>query len=146
MTKMLEISKQSQKTLPLNTGGQGLYEITGEVAGWTMTQKVTMGILTVYCRHTSASLIIQENADPAVMEDLQNFFRRLVPEDGTSYTHSSEGPDDMPAHIKGALTSTFLNIPVSNGCLALGRWQGIFFFEHRLNPRPRQIILHLMGS
>ena len=146
MSNMLEMSRQAQQVLPCNTQGQGLYEITRDVISWTESCPITTGLLTIYCRHTSASLIIQENADPAVLEDLQHFFKQLVPEGGLSYKHASEGPDDMPAHIKGALTATCLSIPVSSGSLTLGVWQGIFLFEHRLQPHTREVILHLTGT
>ena len=132
--------------LPVNTKGQGLYEITRDVVSWTETQSITTGLLTIYWRHTSASLIIQENADPAVLEGLQYFFRQLVPEDGSSYEHAAEGPNDMPAHIKGALTATCLSIPVSFGSPTLGVWQGIFMFEHRSKHHAREIILSLTGA
>ena len=143
---MVEMSRQAQQVLPFNTQGQGLYEITRDVISWTESCPITTGLLTIYCRHTSASLIIQENADPAVLEDLQHFFKQLVPEAGLSYKHASEGPDDMPAHIKGALTATCLSIPVASGSLTLGVWQGIFLFEHRLQPHTREVILHLTGT
>ena len=124
---------------------QGLVEITGEIAAWLGTQKVSDGLLTVFIRHTSASLLIQENVDLEVQRDLESFLMRLVPESDTDYRHGAEGPDDMPAHIKGALTQTHLSIPVSAGRLMLGRYQGIFLFEHRRSPRPREIVLHLIG-
>ena len=143
---MLEMPRQAQQVLLFNTQGQGLYEITRDVISWTESWPITTGLLTIYCRHTSASLIIQENADPAVLEDLQDFFKQLVPESGLSYKHAAEGPDDMPAHIKGALTATCLSIPVSSGSLTLGVWQGIFLFEHRLQPHTREVILHLTGT
>ena len=143
---MLEMSRQAQQVLPFNTQGQGLYEITRDVISWTESWPITTGLLTIYCRHTSASLIIQENADPAVLEDLQHFFKQLVPEGGLSYKHAAEGPDDMPAHIKGALTATCLSIPVASGSPTLGVWQGIFLFEHRLQPHTREVILHLTGN
>ena len=143
---MVEMSRQAQQVLPFNTQGQGLYEITRDVISWTESCPITTGLLTIYCRHTSASLIIQENADPAVLEDLQHFFKQLVPEGGLSYKHASEGPDDMPAHIKGALTATCLSIPVASGSPTLGVWQGIFLFEHRLQPHTREVILHLTGN
>ncbi len=146
MSNMLEMSRQAQQLLPCNTQGQGLYEITRDVISWTESWPITTGLLTIYCRHTSASLIIQENADPAVLEDLQHFFKQLVPEGGLSYKHAAEGPDDMPAHIKGALTATCLSIPVASGSLTLGVWQGIFLFEHRLQPHTREVILHLTGT
>ena len=146
MSNMLEMSRQAQQVLPCNTQGQGLYEITRDVISWTESWPITTGLLTIYCRHTSASLIIQENADPAVLEDLQHFFKQLVPEGDLSYQHAAEGPDDMPAHIKGALTATCLSIPVASGSLTLGVWQGIFLFEHRLQPHTREVILHLTGN
>ena len=146
MVTTLETLRQSQHVLVLKTRNQGLYELTPDILAWTDKQKVGTGLLTVYCRHTSASIIIQENADSAVIEDLQAFFTKLVPEDGKSYLHSAEGPDDMPAHIKGALTSTSISIPVTNGRPALGTWQGIYLFEHRHDPHTRQIVLHLSGS
>ena len=146
MVTTLEILRQSQHLLVLKTQNQGLYELTSDILAWTDKQKFVTGLLTVYCRHTSASIIIQENADSAVIEDLQAFFAKLVPEDGKSYLHSAEGPDDMPAHIKGALTSTSISIPVTNGRPALGTWQGIYLFEHRHDPHTRQIVLHLSGS
>ena len=146
MATTLETLRQSQHVLVLKTHNQGLYELTPDILAWTDKQKFVTGLLTVYCRHTSASIIIQENADSAVVEDLQAFFAKLVPEDGKSYLHSAEGPDDMPAHIKGALTSTSISIPVTNGRPALGTWQGIYLFEHRHDPHTRQIVLHLSGS
>lgn len=138
--------KQAQGTLGIDTPGQGLTEITAEVAQWVRLQGVSAGLLCVYIRHTSASLVIQENADPLVMCDLETFFKKLVPEDPSLYTHTTEGPDDMPAHIKGALTQTHLAIPVCDGALLLGRYQGIFLFEHRRTPRPREIVLHFEGQ
>ena len=136
----------AQTSISVDTGGQGLYEITDPVRHWTEAQNIGVGLLTVYCRHTSASLVIQENADPAVLEDLQTFFKKLAPEDRSLYRHSAEGPDDMPAHIKSALTATSLNIPITNGRLMLGQWQGIFLFEHRLRPHSREVMLHLTGD
>ena len=138
--------KQAQTTITVGTRGQGLYEVSGQVLGWVRKQKIGTGLLTVFCRHTSASLTIQENADPDVQHDLETFFRRLVPDNPAHYRHSSEGIDDMPAHIKGALTQTSLTIPVSQGRMTLGTWQGIFLFEHRTRPRQRDITLHLSGE
>ncbi len=138
--------KQAQHTLTIRTGGQGLTEVTQDVAGWVAEQGIGTGMLTVYIRHTSASLVIQENADPDVMRDLETFFKQLVREDPSLYRHKTEGPDDMPAHIKGALTQTSLNIPVSDGRMALGTWQGIYLFEHRTRPHRRELVLHLMGE
>lgn len=125
---------------------QGLHEITEDVSDWVMANALSAGLLTLYIRHTSASLLIQENEDLDVLRDLEDFFAALVPEDGKSYRHDAEGSDDMPAHIKGALTQTHLSIPIFDGRLLLGRYQGIFLFEHRRNPRPREIILHFEGQ
>ncbi len=138
--------KQAQGSLSFETAGQGLSEVTQEIAGWVGEQGIGTGILNVYIRHTSASLTIQENADPDVMRDLENFFKQLVPENPDLYRHRTEGPDDMPAHIKGALTQTSLSIPVSNSRLGLGTWQGIYLFEHRLAPHKRELVLHLIGE
>ncbi|MBL4691281.1 MAG: YjbQ family protein [Rhodospirillales bacterium] len=138
--------KQAQGTLGFDTEGQGLTEITGDIARWVAEQGMDTGLLNVYCRHTSASLVIQENADPSVMRDLETFFKTLVPEDPRLYSHTTEGADDMPAHIKGALTQTSLTIPVTGGQMVLGTWQGIFVFEHRTRPYRRQIVLHLAGE
>jgi len=137
--------RQSQHTLNVATRGKGLVEITQEVKGWLAGQKIATGLLTLYCRHTSASLLIQENADPDVRKDLQNFFEDIAPE-SRGYIHDTEGPDDMPAHIRTALTHTSLSIPVTKGALALGTWQGIFLFEHRSAPHRREIVLHLTGE
>jgi len=136
----------SQHILTVQAPAQGLMEITREVEGWVAGQFIAEGLLTLFIRHTSASILIQENADPAVQRDLESFFAKLVPENDTDYSHDAEGPDDMPAHIKGALTQTNLAIPVEDGKLLLGAWQGIFLFEHRRAPRPRQIVLHLTGD
>jgi secondary thiamine-phosphate synthase enzyme len=138
--------KQSQTELSVRTAGPGLYEITGRVAGWLAGQGVANGLLTLFCRHTSASLTIQENADEDVQHDLVRFFRRLVAEDRSLYRHSAEGADDMPAHIRSALTGVQLSVPVSDGRLALGTWQGIYVFEHRTRPHDRSVVLHLIGD
>ncbi len=138
--------RQAQHRLGVRTSGQGLYEITAEVAGWLARQDITEGLLTLFCRHTSASLTIQENADPDVQRDIEAFFAKLVPEDPALYRHTIEGPDDMPAHIKSALTATQLSIPVSGGRLALGTWQGVYLFEHRTRPHDRTLALHLFGD
>lgn len=138
--------EQFRKSLTIRAERQGLVEITGEIAAWLAEQKVSDGLLTVFIRHTSASLLIQENVDREVQRDLESFLMRLVPESDTDYRHDAEGPDDMPAHIKGALTQTHLSIPVGAGRLMLGRYQGIFLFEHRRAPRPREIVLHLIGT
>jgi secondary thiamine-phosphate synthase enzyme len=128
------------------THGSGLMEITADVRAWLEGQSVTTGLLTLFCRHTSASLLIQENAARAVRADLEKYFASLAPEDPSRYEHDDEGPDDMPAHLRTALTGVQLSIPVSEGRLALGRWQGIYLFEHRRRPHEREIALHLLGD
>jgi len=138
--------KQAQHRLTVSISGQGLYEVTRDVAAWLAAQDIDDGLLTLFCRHTSASLTIQENADPDVLRDLQDFFKKLAPEDPRLYRHTIEGPDDMPAHIKSALTNVQLSIPVSGGQMALGTWQGIFLFEHRDHPHERELALHLVGE
>jgi secondary thiamine-phosphate synthase enzyme len=143
---MQQVLQQAQESLTLQTSGQGLYELTCEVVEWTDNLTIETGMMTLFCRHTSASLIIQENADPDVMVDLENFFKKLVPEDLLLYRHTAKGSDDMPAHIKGALTQTTLNIPIADGRLALGTWQGIFLFEHRVQAHTRNLILHAVGE
>lgn len=139
-----------QTVLTLSTTGSRLYEFTDTVAEFVETANVTSGLLTVFCQHTSCSLTIQENADPDVQVDLQNFFARLVPDsDDPSMSwliHTYEGPDDMPAHIKTALTQTHLSIPVMDGRMTLGTWQGIYLFEHRSQRHQRKIVLHLSGD
>jgi secondary thiamine-phosphate synthase enzyme len=136
--------------LQVSTRGKGLYEITGQIAAWlTGTLKGTSaqgGLLTVFVQHTSASLTIQENADPDVVEDLNTFFARLVPEDNRLYRHTVEGPDDMPAHIRAALTLTQVSIPIEHGRMMLGTWQGVYLFEHRTAPHRRSIVLHLIEA
>ena len=138
--------EQIQHILSMRSRGQGLYEVTGEIAAWLAEQPVSEGLLTVFIRHTSASLLIQENIDPDVQHDLENFFEKLVTEELHLYRHTAEGPDDMPAHIKGALTQTQLNIPVSGGRMMLGTYQGLYVFEHRRVPRTRELVLHLIGQ
>jgi secondary thiamine-phosphate synthase enzyme len=133
-------------TLRFRTRGTGLMEITGEVRGWLEGQGVRTGLLTLFCRHTSASLLVQENAARAVRSDLERFFAALAPEDPDRYEHNDEGPDDMPAHLRSALTAVQLSIPVSEGHLALGTWQGIYLFEHRHRAHEREITLHLLGE
>ncbi len=137
--------KQAQTTLAVDSQGQGLYEVTSDIAAWVAEQGIAEGLLCVFCRHTSASLTIQENADPDVVRDLETFFKKLVPEDPSLYRHTMEGSDDMPAHIKGALTDVSLSIPVSGGRMTLGTWQGIYLFEHRQRPHARKLVLHLVG-
>lgn len=138
--------RQDLTTLSLRTVGQNLYEFTDQVARWTQASGIRRGLLTVYVRHTSASLLIQENADPDVKRDLLAFLRRLVPEGDPLYVHTIEGPDDMPAHVKAALTATSLGIPVEDGLPVLGAWQGIYLFEHRRSPHIRKVTLHLIGD
>jgi secondary thiamine-phosphate synthase enzyme len=137
--------RQAQHQLSVTTSGKGFVEITREVKRWVAEQGIATGLLTLYCRHTSASLLIQENADPDVQMDLQNFFEEIAPET-RGYVHDTEGPDDMPAHIRTALTHTSLSIPVISGTLALGTWQGIYLFEHRRAPHTREVVLHLIGE
>ncbi len=137
--------RQSQHTLSVRTNGKGLIEFTDDVARWLSQEGYTVGVLTVFCRHTSASLLIQENADPSVLRDLKEFFERIAPE-YHPYAHDTEGPDDMPAHIRSALTQTSLSIPIVSGKMALGTWQGIYLFEHRSAPHVRQVVLHVVGD
>lgn len=136
-------------TLEIRTRGKGLYPCTREVAAWITSTKADTGLLTLFIQHTSASLVIQENADPDVVLDLADFFERLAPEDtpgkAPRYRHDTEGPDDMPAHIRSALTQTSLSIPVIGGRMALGTWQGIYVFEHRSGPQRRSVVLQLLG-
>jgi secondary thiamine-phosphate synthase enzyme len=131
--------------LQVPTRGKGLYEITAPIASWLRERRVEAGLLTVFVQHTSASLAIQENADPDVAHDLERFFSRLVPDDDRWYRHTIEGPDDMPAHIRSALTLTQLSVPVENGMMTLGTWQGIYLFEHRAAPHNRTVVLHLLA-
>ena len=132
--------------LQVDTRGKGLYEITDSVERWLAEQRAASGLLTVFIQHTSASLTIQENADPDVVYDLNQFFGRIAPEDNRLYRHTTEGPDDMPAHIRSALTLTQLSIPVEQGRMALGTWQGIYVFEHRARAHRRSVVLHLMSD
>jgi len=138
--------RQASTALELQTSGQRLYEITHEVARWVADQDMEDGLLTLFCRHTSASLLIQENAAPEVKDDIIAFFGRIAPEDRTLYEHDDEGPDDMPAHLKTALTQVSLTIPLVNGRMVLGTWQGIYLFEHRHHPHRRSVVLHLIGE
>jgi secondary thiamine-phosphate synthase enzyme len=142
----LYVKRFAQARHTVTAPHQGLYEITGDIQAWLEAQGVTAGLLTLYLRHTSASLLIQENEDSDVLRDLEDFFAAQAPEDTTLYRHIAEGADDMPAHIKGALTQTHLAVPVCDGDLLLGRYQGIFLFEHRQKPRPREIVLHFEGQ
>lgn len=138
--------KQAQSVLAVRTQGQGLTDITRPAADFVARSGIGTGLLTLFIQHTSASLIVQENADPDVLADLNDFFRRVVREDAALYRHTMEGPDDMPAHIRAALTQVSLSLPVTGGALALGTWQGIYVFEHRARPHERRVIAHLTGN
>jgi len=138
--------RQASGRIDIETRGQGLIEVTREVTVWTGRQGMREGLLTLFCRHTSCSLLVQENAAPAARADLERFFARIAPEDRSLYTHNDEGPDDMPAHIRAALTQVQLSIPLSGGRLVLGAWQGIYLFEHRRAPHRRTLALHLAGE
>ena len=137
--------KQATQRLTITTRGQGLTMVTDPIASWLHGTGIETGLLTVFCRHTSASLLIQENADPTVRQDLEAFFRKLVPEGG-QYRHDAEGADDMPAHIKSALTQSQLSIPVERGRMVLGTWQGIYLWEHRAASHRRELALHMIGD
>jgi secondary thiamine-phosphate synthase enzyme len=136
--------RQASRIIRIDTGGRGFYDFTAQLADFRRAAQIGEGLMTVFCRHTSASLLIQENADPSVLRDLEAFFARLAPE-GAGYAHDTEGPDDMPAHLRAALTQTHLSIPVIDGSLALGTWQGVYLVEHRRRPHRREIALHLIG-
>jgi secondary thiamine-phosphate synthase enzyme len=137
---------QAQYVLRVRAPRRGLHEFTDDVRAWVSKQDLGSGLLTLFCRHTSASLVIQENAAPAVRRDLEKFFDELAPEGAGLYEHDDEGPDDMPAHLKTALTQVHLSIPVMDGKLMLGTWQGIYLFEHRSSPSQREVVLHLTGE
>ncbi len=137
--------RQTSRILRIDTSGRGFYEFTEAVRDFTDAARMTQGLATAFCRHTSASLLIQENADPTVLRDLEAVFARFAPE-GADYAHDTEGVDDMPAHIRAALTQTQLSIPLIGGALALGTWQGVFLFEHRRRPHRREVALHLIGE
>ncbi len=138
--------RQHQIEISIATRGAGLVEFTDEAREAVAESGIEAGLLTVFCRHTSASILIQENADPDVQRDLEAFFRRLVPDGDPLFVHTVEGPDDMPAHVKAALTQTSIAIPIAGGRLALGTWQGLYLFEHRQAPHERRIVLHLIGD
>ena len=138
--------RQVRHTLTVRSPSQGLHEVTAEVAEWIDAQDLREGLLTVFIRHTTASILIQENIDDDVLGDIEAFLDKLAPERLALYRHTAEGADDMPAHIKAMLTQTQLAIPVSHGRMMLGRYQGLFVFEHRRTPRPRDIVLHLLGE
>ena len=138
--------KQLTHQLSIATHGKGLYDFTREIERWLAAHETGTGLLTVFCQHTSASLVIQENADPDVVADLADFMTRLVPEDTRLYRHTAEGPDDMTSHIRSALTQTQLSIPIHKGKLALGTWQGVYLFEHRERAHRRSVVLHLLAE
>ena len=139
--------RQRLHWLEVRTAGRGLVEVTQPIRRWLAGQGIGTGLLTLWCRHTSASLLVQENADPGVRADLEAFFARLVPDGGAErYRHRAEGPDDMPAHIRAALTQTQLSIPVAGGRPVLGTWQGLYLYEHRTSPHRRELVLHLLGE
>lgn len=138
--------RQISHQLSIHTRGKGLYAITSAIASWQSKSDIRQGLLTLFIQHTSASLVVQENADPDVQSDLEKFFSRLVPEGDSMYDHTTEGPDDMPAHVRSVLTQTSLSIPVLDGAMALGIWQGIYVFEHRTSAQQRNVVLHLIGE
>ncbi len=138
--------RQEQKEITVVTSGQGLYEFSDAARSFARESGLSTGQLTAYCKHTSASLVIQENADPDVQRDLLAFFKRLVPDGDALFVHTMEGPDDMPAHVKSALTQTSITIPIVRSALALGTWQGLYLFEHRCKPHARNIVLHALGE
>ncbi|UUX49587.1 secondary thiamine-phosphate synthase enzyme YjbQ [Nisaea acidiphila] len=140
------VSRQAQEILPVGSRGTGFYDVTREVAHWVGGTGIGTGLLTLFIRHTSASLTIQENADPDVRADLADYLATIAPEDPGRYRHGIEGPDDMPAHIRTMLTQTSLTIPVGNGRPLLGTWQGIYLIEHRRAPHRREIVMHLLGE
>lgn len=138
--------RQAHSVLAIRTAGQGLTDITAQVAAFVRGSGIRDGLLTLFIQHTSASLTVQENADPDVLADLNDFFRRVVREDGGLYRHAMEGPDDMPAHIRAALTNVQISVPVLTGDMVLGTWQGLYVFEHRARPHDRRVVLHLLGA
>jgi secondary thiamine-phosphate synthase enzyme len=138
--------RQAIQHLSVKAPTRGLVEFTAEARRFVAEQAIGTGLLTLFCRHTSASLLIQENADPAVQRDLERYFASLAPEDAERYEHNAEGPDDMPAHLRTALTQVQLSVPVEHGQMVLGTWQGLYLFEHRRHTQPRDIVLHLIGE
>jgi secondary thiamine-phosphate synthase enzyme len=140
------VLRQSFHEFKIQTHGRGLYEFTEQVAAWVRTESLKSGLLTLHVRHTSASLLIQENADPDVRRDLEAFFARMVPDGDALFVHTAEGDDDMPAHIRTALTTVNLSLPINHSRLALGTWQGIYLWEHRTAPHSRRLVLHLLGE
>jgi len=138
--------RQSSTIISIETRGRGLTELTARVVTWVRESGVRDGLLTLFVRHTSASLLIQENADPEVQRDLERFFARLVPDGDPLFEHTAEGRDDMPAHVRATLTQTQLSVPLMNGRLMLGTWQGIYLWEHRLSRHVREVVLHVIGE
>jgi secondary thiamine-phosphate synthase enzyme len=138
--------RQKRDELSISTGGRGLWDFTENANRWVAASGIRNGLLTLFIRHTSASLLVQENYDPEVQRDLERFFARLVRDGDAMFEHTSEGPDDMPAHVRAALTQTSLSIPVADGALALGTWQGLFVYEHRTAGHRRRVLLHLIGE
>ena len=138
--------RQGQFQFAISTKGRGVYKIDNRIKNWIESQQIHSGLITIFIPHTSASLLIQENADPDVLKDLNSFFNRLIPDGDPLYEHQAEGPDDMPAHIRSALTQTQLSIPVKENKMVLGIWQGIYLFEHRVDPHKRNVLLHLLGE
>lgn len=138
--------RQATTTLTIETPGQGLHDVTSPILHWVQASGIAVGLLTIFCQHTSASLLIQENAAPAARRDLEAYFAGIAPEDRHRYEHDEEGPDDMPAHLRTALTAVQLSIPVIDGAPCLGTWQGIYLFEHRRAAHARRLVLHLLGE
>jgi secondary thiamine-phosphate synthase enzyme len=138
--------RQAQHRMPVATRGRGLTDVTEPTCRWVAAQGIVTGLLTIWCRHTSASLIVQENADPDVRADLADFLARLAPDDPSLYRHTAEGPDDMPAHLRAALTAVQISVPVADGRPVLGTWQAIYLCEHRTAPHRRELVLHLIGE
>jgi len=142
----MNVTRQAQEILPVQSRGRGFYDVTREIADWVGGSGIGTGLLTLFLRHTSASLTIQENADPDVLADLADYLSAIAPEDPGRYRHGIEGPDDMPAHIRAMLTQTSLSVPVGGGRPLLGTWQGIYLIEHRRAPHRREIVMHLLGA
>ncbi len=142
----MSVLRQEQHTLELATRGRGLTPFTPQVVRWMQERRLTDGLVTLFLQHTSASLLITENADPDVLADLERFFARLVRDGDPLFAHDAEGPDDMPAHVRAALTQTSLAVPVRGGSLMLGTWQGLYLYEHRLSPHRRRVVLHYLGT
>ena len=138
--------QQAFHEIKIKTKGQGLYNFTSETLNWTSKQKINNGLLNINILHTSASLVIQENADPDVLDDLKNYFNQIVPMDNKLYKHTAEGKDDMPSHIKSALTNSHLTLSLKNKSVMLGQWQGLYLFEHRLEPQTRVLSHHIIGD